>query len=85
MDPHSYCRQACAELLGNRAGLDADHERLQRAAVLTYLAELRLSAQDFERELIELSRGPAAARRPRVADAARAILRDWQGHRLSDV
>lgn len=77
MDPHVYCEEAMAELLDDRARRNPDPERLQRAAVLAYLAQRRLSAEDFARELSALAID-AAHGRPSVAAAAREILLDWR-------
>ncbi len=78
MDPHVYCREAITELLAERARRGWDPDIGQRAILLSYLLERRLSAPDFERRLEELS---VSARhgQPGVAAASRAILADWQG------
>ena len=78
MDPHRYCHQAVTELLAESADSRVNREDLQRAAVLAYLAQLRLSDPDFMRVLHELASGLHG--RPGVTAAARAILHDWQGN-----
>ena len=82
MDPQAYCEQTIADLFADRSGPRPDLDSLQRAAVLAYLAQQRLSAPDFERELTELS-AVNSQRRPNVAAAARAVLRDWQARTRS--
>ena len=77
MDPHRYCEETIADLLAERPDRRSGPEDLQRAAVLAYLAQRRLSERDFARELRELAAG-ADHGRPGVAAAAQAILRDWQ-------
>ena len=78
MDPHLYCQEALTELLDDTGASTRDRERLQRAAVLAYLARRRPSAEDFARELRMLARD-ATHGRPAIAAAARAILLDWRG------
>ena len=77
MDPHLYCHETITDLLAKRADRRSGPEDLQRAAVLTFLAQRRLSERDFARELRELAAG-ADHGRPGVAAAAQAILDDWQ-------
>ena len=77
MDPQTYCTQIITDLFAERTDVPADRERLQRAAVVAFLAQQRLSERDFARELRELAAG-ADHGRPGVAAAAQAILRDWQ-------
>ena len=79
MDPHLYCQETIAALLAQRADRRSRPEDLQRAAVLAFLAQRRLSERDFAHELRELAAG-ADQGRPGVAAAAQAILRDWQAH-----
>jgi hypothetical protein len=76
MDPQTYCRHGCAALLADPGG---DHEAIQRAAVLAHFATRELSGPDFARELKELWQGAVRDRRPALADAARAVLREWEG------
>ena len=77
MDPHLYCEETITDLLAKRAERGSGPADLQRAAVLAFLAQRRLSAPDFARELRELA-ADAHHGRPAVAAAAQAILRDWQ-------
>ena len=77
MDPHLYCEETIADLLAQRADRRSGPADLQRAAVLAFLAQQRLSERDFARELRALAAG-ADHGRPGVAAAAQAILRDWQ-------
>ena len=77
MDPHRYCEETITDLLAKRADRRSRPADLQRAAVLAFLAQRRLSERDFARELHELAAG-ADHGRPGVAAAAQAILRDWQ-------
>ena len=77
MDPRLYCEETITDLLTERADRRPRPEDLQRAAVLAFLAQRRLSERDFARELRELAAG-ADHGRPGVAAAAQAILRDWQ-------
>ena len=77
IDPHMYCQETITALLAKRPGRRSRPEDLQRAAVLAFLAQRRLSARDFARELRELAAG-AHHGRPGVAAAAQAILDDWQ-------
>ena len=78
MDPRTYCEQALDELLGRGTDLARDERGLQRGAVLSYLAELRLSEQEFPRELKALRMRAWRSGRPGLEAAARAILRDWE-------
>ena len=78
MDPRTYCEQALDELLARGADLAADQDGTQRGAVLSYLAQLRLSEHDFAGELKRLSMRATRERRPTIAAAARAILLDWE-------
>ncbi len=77
MDPYIYCQEALAELLDSRLPHRPHRAELQRAAVLAYLVQRRLSEPDFTRELTELA-GDGSQGSPHVAAAARAILLDWQ-------
>jgi hypothetical protein len=76
MDPQTYCRRACAALLAEPG---AGRAALPGAAVLAYFAGRELSGPAFARELKELYRAAARDGRPKLADAARAVLRDWEG------
>ena len=77
MDPRTYCQETILELLAQRARRGWDTDTRQRAIVLSYLLERRLSAPDFERRLEELT-DSARHGQPGVAAAARAILADWR-------
>ena len=77
MDPRAYCQEAITELLAERARRGWDPDIGQRAILLSYLLERRLSAPDFEHRLKQLS-ASAHPGQPGVATAARAILADWQ-------
>ena len=77
MDPQTYCTQTITDLFAERAERGSQPEDLQRAALLAFVAQRRLSERDFARELRELAAG-ADQGRPGVAAAAQAILRDWQ-------
>ena len=77
MDPRTYCQEVILELLAQRARRAWDTDTGQRAVVLSYLLERRLSAPDFERRLEELA-DSARHGQPGVAAAARAILADWR-------
>ena len=77
MDPHLYCQETIAALLAQRADRRSRPADLQRAAVVAFLAQRRLSERDFAHELRELAVS-ADHGRPGVAAAAQAILRDWQ-------
>jgi hypothetical protein len=81
MDPMTYCQQSIAELLEGHARSGPDPGSLQRAVVLSYLAELRLPEPAFTVTLGELTTRPAYARWAGVAAAARAILDDWEARR----
>ena len=78
MDPRTYCEQACAELIAERARRGSDPESLQRMVVLAHFVERPLPADECARALRDLS-VDAVHGRPGVAAAARAILADWQG------
>jgi hypothetical protein len=78
MDPRTYCGQVLDALLDAHRDRPPDDAALRRGSVLAYLAQLRLSADAFPREVRRLSRRTTRERRPELAAAARAILADWR-------
>jgi hypothetical protein len=80
MDPMTYCQQSLAELLERPAQAGPDPDGLQRAVVLSYLAELRLPEPAFTATLKDLTMRPTYTRGVGGAAAAQIILADWNTH-----
>ena len=83
MNPQNNCEKALEELQARGNDLAADDIALQRGAVLSYLAQLRLSEREFRSELERLRTRASLAGRPWLEAAAGAILLDWEARAAS--
>ena len=80
MDPRTYCEQGMVALRSKPARR-RDLKRPQRIVVLSYFAQRDPSDRDFARQLAQLAESSDRLGRRGLAEAARAVLRDWEARR----
>ena len=78
MDSGTYCREAIGTLRTEQGGSLSDPTSYQVIVLLSSFGQQDLSPRDFTTALNLLIERSERSAKPKVAEAARTILSDWQ-------